>query len=723
MIVDAGLSAGYIRTRKAHHGVRKLTLKHGRTFGLFDAYGDLAVEESWDLGVYHAGTRALARFEIALDGEPPLLLSSHVDRDNLTLSVDLTNPDFVSSETGTVELVRGSVFLGRKIFLVEGVLFQEFRWRSYADEPVDVPVTYRYETDFADIFEVRGLTRERRGETVAIITGPRQVEFRYAGLDGVERLCCLSFSGSPEALTEEEARFRIRLEPQQSLSQYVTVAFEDGLECQPTPTTFERRLGELRQARLKGRVEGCEIASSNERVNDAIERAGADLRMLRTETPHGPYPFAGTPWFSTVFGRDGLWTALFCNWLDPEMSKGVLGVLADAQATAASAKTEAEPGKILHEMREGEMARLGEVPFARYYGSVDATLLFAMLADAYVERTDDDVFARRIWPNVKAALGWMEHCGDADGDGFVEYHRRSEDGLVNQGWKDSHDAVFHSDGTMAKPPIALCEVQAYAYAAWLGAGRLAARLGEAGEAARLRTAAERLRERFEAAFWSETIGTYALALDGDKRRCEVVTSNVGHVLYCGLASQERAAASVRRLMEASTFSGWGVRTLSEGTARYNPMSYHNGSVWPHDSAIVAAGFARYGFKAEAAQLTAGLMEACEQMDLARLPELFCGFPREPGAAPTLYPVACSPQAWASAAIYSLLQSCFGLRIEAKAGRVVLANPTLPAVLDRILIQKLEIGGHHVDLSLERRHQGVTVDVLRRTGDVEVVVEM
>ena len=725
MTIDAGLGAGYVRTDKAHHNARKVTLKQGRTFGLFDTYGDLASDVDWDLGVYHAGTRVLSRFELLLDGEHPLLLSSSVDRDNLALNADLTNPDLHARDEhdDSRVLMRGALHLGRRMFLAEGALLQEFRWRSYADEPVEIGITYRFAADFADIFEVRGLNRQRRGAVTSNVPGPRQIEFRYLGLDGVERLSALAFSGTPDVIGENEARFLLRIEPQQHLSQYVTAVFGSDGDRSASPATFARRYEELKKSRGNDPPTQRRISSSNALIDDALDRASADLRMLRTDLPEGPYPFAGIPWFSTVFGRDGLWTALFCTWLDPAIAKGVLGVLADTQATAVSLASEAEPGKIVHEMREGEMAALGEVPFARYYGTVDATPLFVMLADAHLARTDDAAFCERLWPNVKAALDWMEHYGDADGDGFIEYARQSEDGLINQGWKDSHDAIFHADGSMATGSIALCEVQGYAYAAWLGAARMAARLGRADDAGRMEAKAERLRERFEDAFWSETTGTYAIALDGAKRRCEVVSSNVGHVLYCGLASRERAERTAHRLLEPSMFSGWGLRTLSEGTARYNPMSYHNGSVWPHDTAIAAAGFARYGLKAETARLAGGLIEMCGQMDLARPPELFCGFAREPGVPPTLYPVACAPQAWASAAIYSLLQSCFGLRVEAAAGRIVLDSPILPSGMDRVLVRDLEAGSGSVDLLLEHRRGSIAVELPHRTGEVDVRVEM
>ena len=722
MMDDPG--GGYVRTAKEHQALRKLVLKQGETFAVLDAYGEIDTDESWEFGAYHRGTRCLSRLRVLIEGEPLLLLSSEVDRDNVVLNVDLTNPDLVPGAPHANErLSRGTLHLNRRVFLEEGALHRQLTWHSYADEPVQVEIETELGADFADLFEVRGAKRAARGQVSATVLDSRCVEHAYIGLDGGERIACTQFSGTPEDLTAERARFRLRIEPQQDVVQHVVTSFERDRACAPTTTGFERALEGVRRARADAPAKAC-IATSNERLDDALARASADLRMLGTRTRWGDYPYAGIPWFSTVFGRDGLWTALLCNWMDPELSKGVCRTLAALQATEGSDAADAEPGKIVHEMREGEMAALGEVPFRRYYGSVDATPLFVMLAGEVFKRTGDRDFVEELWPAVEAAMGWIEGPGDPDGDGFVEYHRRAATGLANQGWKDSGDAIMHADGTLAEGPIALVEAQGYAFAARLGAASLADALGEGGRAARLREAAERLRRQFEEAFWCEEIGTYALALDGAKRQCRVVSSNVGHALLCGIASPERAARTAARLMEPSMFSGWGVRTLSVGTACYNPMSYHNGSVWPHDSAIVALGLARYGHMAEAARVAEALFEAADHLELRRLPELFCGFARLPGTAPTLYPVACAPQAWASAAMFGLVQACCGLELNAGRGRLTLTRPVLPPAYDRLALQGLALDpSRSVDIALERRGDGVTVEVLGRRGDVDLVVHM
>jgi glycogen debranching enzyme len=691
-------------------------LKQGETFAVFDHCGDIKQEGLGEEGLYHEGTRFLSAFLLKLGSIRPLFLSSTIKEDNDLLTVDLTNPDLYIGDKLIIH--RSTVHIFRCKFLWQGACYERIRIRNYGLCSVQQIIALHYEADFADIFEVRGTKRKQRGRRLPSRLTADSVVLAYEGLDGVQRRTRLQFTPPPERLDEANARFAVTLAPNAEETFFVTTSCQSSPEESPLLSYDGAMAAEGRTVQTDERETA--IRTSSEQFNRWLNRTKADLHMMTTGTPQGPYPYAGVPWYSTVFGRDGLLTAFECMWLQPEMARGVLAHLASTQAKEVRAEQDAEPGKILHEARKGEMAALDEIPFRRYYGSVDATPLFVLLAGAYYQRTGDAEFIREIWPNLELALTWIDIYGDADQDGFVEYQRRSPQGLVHQGWKDSQDAVFHADGTLATGPIALCEVQGYVYAAKLAASRLAALMGKEEKAKQLLVQARILQQKLEEIFWCEEISTYALALDGAKQPCRVRTSNAGHCLFAGIAGQEPASAMARTLLADSSFSGWGIRTVADGEVRYNPMSYHNGSVWPHDNALIAYGLARYGFKDAVLKVFQGLFDASVPADFHRLPELFCGFPRRPGEGPTLYPVACSPQSWSSASIYLLLQACLGIEINGRDGTIQFTNPVLPAFLQEVRITNLKIGKGSIDLLLQYHDHDVGINVLRKTRDIRVL---
>ncbi len=693
-------------------------LKHAETFLITDRHGDIRPLGFEDHGLFHEGTRFLSRLVLRMQERSPLLLSSTITEDNDFLMADLTNPDF-DSEGGTL-VRKGSIHLHRTVFLWEGRCYEGIKITNFALHPVEFSFSVEFDADFVDIFEVRGVKRLRRGSMLEPVLKDGEVVLGYSGLDGVVRRTRIGFSPPPDRLGMGRAVFRLRLAPHEEAEYRIVTSAE--IEGLPSPSVpFEQAFREVKETYRRHHESACIVETSNEQFNDWLNRSRADVFMMLTDTPFGPYPYAGIPWYNTVFGRDGIITALETLWLCPEIARGVLGFLASNQADAVIPEQDAEPGKILHELRRGEMAALGEIPFGRYYGTVDATPLFVVLAGYYYERTGERGFMERLWPGIERAIEWIDSYGDLDGDGFVEYVRRSGTGLGNQGWKDSEDSIFHEDGTLASPPIALCEVQGYVYEAKEKAARIALALGRDREAERLRREAGALREAFLRSFWCEEEGVYALALDADKRPCRVRSSNTGHCLFSGIASEGHARSIVEGLMDEDFFTGWGIRTIASGQARYNPMSYHNGSVWPHDNALIASGMARYGFKEEAMRVLAGLFDASLFLDLHRLPELFCGFKRRRGEGPTLYPVACDPQSWASGTAFLLIQACLGLSIQAPDKRIYFNSPVLPPFLQRVTIKNLRVGKAALDLVFTRHEQDVGINVVRKEGEVEIVI--
>jgi glycogen debranching enzyme len=673
-------------------------------FFVFDRLGDVQTTGLGEEGLFYDGTRHLSELSLNLWNARPLLLSSTVATNNFLFTADLANLDVLHE--GALAIHRGTLHLVRSRFLWHNSCFEKLLFVNHGLEDLDVPVRIGFDADFTDVFEVRGTPRERRGRRLNDEIDRHSVILSYEGLDRVIRRTIIRSNTAFIQAAEAGLEFELRLHPKEKTAVELEICCDS--ESSGDSVGYSDALSSARFELAEMAQTFPQITSPNSRFSDWIARSISDLQMMITGNPEHNYPYAGVPWFSTVFGRDGIITALQMLWLNPSIAKGVLEFLALSQADLSDPVADSEPGKILHEMRRSEMAALGEVPFGRYYGSVDATPLFIVLAGAYFERTADRPFLERLWPHVVRALSWIDDFGDVDGDGFVEYARHSSKGLVQQGWKDSNDSVFHDDGSIAEPPIALCEVQGYVYAAKLAAAQLARVLGDINHCCELELQAEVLRTHFEDQFWCDALGMYALALDGRKRPCRVRASNAGHCLYSGIASPERASRVADTLIAPDFFTGWGIRTIACTESRYNPLSYHNGSIWPHDNSIIANGMAKYGHKKMAGQVLLALLDLSSEVELRRLPELFCGLKRRPTEGPTLYPVACSPQSWAAAAPFFILEGCLGISVQAERGRIIFNRPFLPEGIPQLSIRNLRCGKVATNLLLERRNDAVLV---------------
>ncbi|HEV2897113.1 MAG TPA: amylo-alpha-1,6-glucosidase [Pseudaminobacter sp.] len=694
---------------------RQFALKHGDCFIVADAYGD--IRGSGD-GLFRDDTRVLSHFKLLVGERVPSLLGASLSQDNMVFTANLTNLPLTTLDGSATP--QGVIYIERSRLLWEDRMYERITLWNYSEREALVPMTLRFAADFRDMFEVRGSIRSKRGRNYDVEITEDSVSMRYEGLDKVDRHSTIAFSLPPEQILGDRADFTMRLSKRGSESLFIEVGAD-----RPAAPSRERFRAAAARARfgMRGkRRHGASVFSSGRVFNDWLSRARADIALLTTDLPTGPYPYAGIPWFSTAFGRDGVISALQMLWLNPGLARGVLSFLAQHQATETSPFSDSQPGKIMHETRKGEMAVLRELPFGRYYGGVDTTPLYIYLACAYAARTGDMEFIDALWPSLCAAATWMEEAGQQNGNGFVAYQRAAESGLANQGWKDSFDSVFHADGTIPKGPISLVEVQGYVFAAYRGLAELAVQREDVGRAVHWTECAEQMRQAVETHFWMPDKEFYALALDGDGRPCRVRTSNAGHLLFVGLPSPERAQRVSDQLLSASFHSGWGVRTLADDEILFNPMSYHNGSIWPHDTAICAAGLARYGVRDSLVRLLSGTFEAAVHFNM-RLPELFCGFTRAPSEAPIAYPVACLPQAWSSGSVFMTMQSCLGLEIDGVHGEIQVTRPRLPIGIDHLTIRRLSVGSNQVDLSFQRvgdrvvayldtRHEGLAPLVVR-----------
>lgn len=698
-----------------------LVVKHGKLFVCSQPDGDIRASAT-GVGLYADDTRYLSQLSLRIGDKDPVLLSSSANA-GYEAFVDLTNPEILEDKTVTVPQMTLNV---RRVRLVADRLFERIEIHNHGAAPAVTKLEVTLAADFADMFEVRGVRkRMSRGQALAPKEADGGLLFGYIGEDELFRETIVELDPKPAALelSDEYAKasWQVELKPGGGIEIEITV--EPSLAGERRrKRSFPKAEDNAREAVEEWRASCTQIESLHRSFNRFIGASIRDLRVLATPTDEGKIVSAGIPWYVAPFGRDSLLTCYEMLLLNPAPARDTLLFLARHQARADDPLRDAEPGKILHELRVGELARGGYIPHTPYFGTVDATPLFLMLAAAYYRWTADLATMVTLKDALDAALGWIDTYGDADDDGFVEYSRRSPAGLENQGWKDSEDSVVHADGTLAEGPIALAEVQGYVY---LGKQRIAEvydALDEPDLAERLRSQAAALKEAFNEIFWMPDEGTFALALDGDKKQVKSVTSNPGHCLYCDIVDPDKAAPLAERLMADDMFSGWGIRTLSSESPAYNPMSYHNGSVWPHDNAIIAAGLKRYGFTEATEAIATALFEAALESREARLPELFCGFRRRENVPYVAYPVACRPQAWAAAVPFMILQSMLGISARAPEGLLTVNEPELPSWLGHVELRNIRVADARLGLAFGRTGDITSFSLLEREGDIRVTMQ-
>jgi glycogen debranching enzyme len=713
---------------KIRQTIDAIVLKQDSLFLLTAEDGDIPWQLPHGLGLFYRDCRFLDGYTLTLNGCQPVVLSSS-DRQGFDTTHHLSNPE-LPDQDGRPAIRKNTIAVRRERLIHGGVVYEVLCLRNHGRSAAQLQPVLNFRARFEDLFVIKGFVREVRGKLrPPFMTDAGVLTLRYDGRDGICRATAIRFSRPPARLEAGRVTFRVALEPgcEWALTVSITVSeyHPDGEPRRPARpvTEVEARKQVLRREEEMWLAHSAEVHASNPLFDRVLQRALCDLRLLRSTLNGRQYFAAGVPWFVTLFGRDTATVAIQTLPYRPTFAREILQLLAHYQAREADPCRDAEPGKILHELRRGELARLGAIPQSpAYYGTVDATLLFLILLAEYVNWSGDVGLARTLRPNVDAALRWIECYADHDGDGYIDYVGEYENGLVNQGWKDSGNAIVNADGSFARPPIALCEVQAYLYRAWVQTAALFRLLDNTDAAAQLERRACELHSRFVRDFWSEELGCYVMARQQAGRPAAVVSSNTGQVLWGGIATPEHAGRVVERLMAPDMFSGWGIRTLSSAAVAYNPMSYHLGSVWPHDNGLIIGGFCRYGHEEAALRVFDALFSAASQFRSFRLPELFCGYEKREGEdRPVRYPVACSPQAWAAGALPHALWNLLGLRANARERYLQIIRPRLPEWLDWIELKSMQVGEAKVDLHFERaRPNGaVQVEASVRAGQLSI----
>lgn len=709
----------YIEPRIAHgklepRKVDNLTLIDGKTFLATSVAGDITPPGAPDVGFFHQDTRFLSQLELRINGHRSVVLSATTEK-TFVSQIELTTGNITLRDT--FDLPENTVHIRRDQLLAADILFDRFFFENFNLTSVDLKVELIFDCDFVDVFQVRGLARHQRGQDFRPIVENDRVLFSYRGLDNLLRQTTIKLSPPPTAIECRTARWDLHLDPLKRFTfETVITPLVEGYPQRSRDFSFPANLGVRREVFYEWEHTSTSFESSNRVFDSALNTCISDFHALRIPEGEEHIIAAGIPWFATIFGRDSIISAYQTLSLNPSLARDTLRVLARHQGTKVDDWHDEQPGKILHEYREGEMTRSGEMPFGPYYGSVDGTPLFLVLVSEVWNWTADEDLVRELLPNVYAALDWIDNYGDLDGDGFVEYKRRSPKGLINQGWKDSWDANMHRDGSVAEPPIALAEVQGYVYDAKYRIASLLRVFGDSARADVLKREASELARRFDRAFWMPDQGFYAMALDGQKRPLKVISSNPGHLLWSRIVNRDRARIVGQRLMQPDVYSGWGIRTIAQSEPIFNPLSYHRGSVWPHDNSLIAHGMAFNEMVGNCMRILTSLFSAAQHFRDCRLPELFCGVERGEYDSPVHYPVSCSPQAWASGAVALMLVSVLGIRPSAQRKELNIINPQLPEWLDHLNIRDLRVGRSRVGLDFSRRGKRTFCNVVEVEGD-------
>jgi len=694
--------------------VNNLTLIEGKTFLSTTVAGDITPAGAPDVGFFHDDTRFLSYLELKVGGHRAVVLSSSTEN-TFVSQIELTTGNITLRDS--FDLPENTIHIRREQLLGNDVFFDRFTFENFNLAPVDMFIELCFEADFVDVFQVRGCPRSAHGQYYRPVVERDRLSFHYRGLDGILRYTVVAMQPAPAHIGERTARWDLKLPPLKRFHIEVTVTpVVEGRRSVSSNYDFAANLKRRRETYSEWQSLSTIFSSSHGVFDAALQTAIGDFHALQIPEGDQCTIGAGIPWFATIFGRDSIIASYQALSLNPQLAMDTLRVLARYQGTEYNDWRDEEPGKILHELRDGEMTRSGEMPFGPYYGSVDATPLFLILLSETYNWTADDELMRELLPAAYRALDWIDRYGDLDGDGFVEFLRRSPKGLVNQGWKDSWDANMRPDGTVARPPLALVEVQGYVYEAKYRMASLLRAFGDTGRAERLRKEAADLAKRLEKAFWMAEPGYYAMALDDKKRPLEVISSNAGQLLFTRVLTRDRARAVVNRLMHEDMFTGWGWRTLASSERVFNPLSYHRGSVWPHDNSLIAHGMALNEFRRPVLRILTAMFQAALNFRDYRLPELFCGVQRRENDEPVHYPVSCSPQAWASGALLLILSSVLGIRPSAPRKELNIVNPALPDWLDHLHIRNLRVGKSRVGLDFSRRRDRTFCNVVDIEGD-------